>query len=202
MVNERQLIEQVLAGDQEAFSQLVLAYEDRVYHLCFRMCSDAEEAKDLAQEAFVKAWKGLRFYKGDASFSTWLYRLTTNVCIDHLRQKKRKGSIYLNAAQDEHFDVPDIAPTPEEQANANEMKRLVTQAMAQLEEEFRLVLTLRVVEELSYDEIAQITDLKPGTIKSRICRAREKLRKILLQNGNDFFSQTVKEGREEDGHEV
>lgn len=200
MIDEKKLIERVLAGDHDAFAQLVEAYEDKVYNLCLRMCSDREDARDLAQEAFLKAWRGLRFYKQEAAFSTWLYRLTSNVCIDYLRQKKRHAAVSLTVPDEEEvqLDVPDPAPTPEQQAFSTETKEAVAAAMAQLEEDFRLVLTLRVVEELSYDEIAEITDLKVGTVKSRIARAREKLRKLLLQSGNDCFAGNVKLDREEE----
>lgn len=200
MIDERKLIQQVLDGDHEAFAQLVEAYEDKVYNLCLRMCADREDARDLAQEAFVKAWRGLRFYKQEAAFSTWLYRLTSNVCIDFLRQKKRRAAISLTTADDEELqiDIPDPAPTPEQQAINQQTKASVSSAMAQLDEEFRLVLTLRVVEERSYDEIAEIMDLKVGTVKSRLARAREKLKKILLENGNDFFERNVKHSREGD----
>lgn len=200
MEEEKKLIQQVLHGDHQAFAQLVERYEDRVYGLCLRMSNDREEAKDLAQEAFFKAWRGLRFYKAEAGFSTWLYRLTTNVCIDHLRQAKRRSAISLTASDEEavEFDVEDPSPTPEEQLQDQMRKQAVEQAMARLEEEFRLVLTLRVIEERSYDEIAEILDLKVGTVKSRLARAREKLKKLLLQDGNDFFSFTVQKDREED----
>ena len=200
MSDETKLIERVLAGDHDAFAQLVQAYEDKVYNLCLRMCADPEDARDLAQEAFVKAWRGLRFYKREAAFSTWLYRLTGNVCIDFLRQKKRRAAMSLTVSGDEEtqLDIPDPTPTPEEQTISSALRQSVSDAMAQLEDEFRMVLTLRVVEELSYDEIAEIMDLKVGTVKSRLARAREKLRKILLQNGNDFFDRNVKHSREED----
>ena len=200
MIDEKKLIAEVLGGDHEAFAQLVEVYEDKVYNLCLRMCSDREDARDLAQEAFLKAWRGLRFYKQEAAFSTWLYRLTSNVCIDYLRQKKRRSAVSFVTADEEgvQLDIPDPTPTPEQQVMDEQTKEQVANAMSQLEEEFRLVLTLRVVEELSYDEIAEIMELKVGTVKSRLARAREKLRKILLENGNGITKRIVKHGREED----
>ena len=200
MIDEKKLIAEVLGGDHEAFAQLVKAYEDKVYNLCLRMCSDREDAKDLAQEAFLRAWRGLRFYKQEAAFSTWLYRLTSNVCIDYLRQKKRRSAVSFVTADEEgvQLEIPDPTPTPEQQMMDVHLKEQLADAMARLDEDHRLILTLRVVEELRYDEIAAIMDLKEGTVKSRLARAREKLRKILLENGNGPADRIVKHGREED----
>lgn len=200
MSDEAKWIKRVLDGDDDAFSYLVEVYEDKVYRLCLRMCQDPEDARDLTQEAFVKAWRGLRFYRQEAAFSTWLYRLTGNVCLDFLRQKKRRPTVSLSSSDEEdvQWEVPDLAPTPEEQIMEYSAKQTVADAMALLEEEFRMILTLRVVEELSYEEIGHILDLKPGTVKSRLARAREKLKKILLQNGNNFWEESVKESRKED----
>ena len=201
MTDEANVIQQVLAGDHDAFAALVEAYEDRVYSLCLRMCGCPEDAKDLAQEALVKAWRGLRFYRQEAAFSTWLYRLTSNVCIDYLRQKKRRAAaVSLTADEDGQTrpEIPDPTPTPEEQTLQRAAGQAVADAMALLDDDFRLILILRVVEERSYDEIAGIMDLKVGTVKSRLARAREKLKKILLQSGNGFFGENVKENRKED----
>ena len=187
MREEKILIQRVLDGDHEAFAGLVTIHEKQVYNLCLRMTGDPEDAMDLSQEAFLKAWRGLRFYKFESAFSTWLYRLTSNVCIDHLRRQKRRPAVSLTVGdEEEELDVPDTEPLPEEQVLQNETQSAVAAAMNQLEEEFRLILTLRVVEERSYEEIADILDLKVGTVKSRIARARIKLKKILLQNGNNF----------------
>lgn len=184
-MDEKALIGQILAGDQEAFAQLVQAYQKPVYNLCLRMVSNPTNAEDLAQEAFVKAWRGLRFYKHEAAFSTWLYRLTSNVCIDFLRKQKKTVSLTMEEDAPE-LEVPDAAPLPEEQVLNREKQQAVSEAMAQLEEEYRLALTLRVVDDLTYEQIAEVLDIKVGTVKSRIARARERLRKNLLENGNIF----------------
>ena len=190
MTDEKKLIERVLSGDAEAFSDLMALHEKQVYNLCLRMTGHQEDAKDLAQEAFIKAWRGLQFYKFESSFSTWLYRLTSNVCIDFLRQQKRRATDCLIMTDDNgeetELEIVDSAPLPEQQAEARENREQIASALLQLEEEFRLALTLRVVDELSYEEIAEVLNLKPGTVKSRIARARTKLKIILLQNGNFF----------------
>lgn len=190
MTDEKKLIERVLAGDPEAFSDLVAIHEKQVYNLCLRMTGHPEDAQDLAQEAFIKAWRGLRFYKFESSFSTWLYRLTSNVCIDFLRQQKRRATGSLTVTDEEgeetELEIVDPAPLPEQQVSTREDQTQIAMALNQLEEEFRIALILRVVDDLSYEQIGEVLDLKPGTVKSRIARARTKLKKILLQNGNFF----------------
>lgn len=189
-MDDKDLIRRVLDGDQEAFADLMARNEKQVYNLCLRMAGDPEDARDLTQESFLKAWRGLQFYKSECSFSTWLYRLSTNVCIDHLRSRKRKGAVSLSVTdeggEETELEIPDAEPLPEQQIIHREERQAIAAAMNRLEEEYRTVLTLRVVEELSYEQIAEVLDLKAGTVKSRIARARIKLKKILQENGNIF----------------
>ena len=190
-MDEKELIQRVLSGDHEAFAQLVETHEKPVYNLCYRMCGNEEDARDLAQEAFLKAWRGLEFYKFESAFSTWLYRLTSNVCIDFLRRQKRRPTVSMTVQQEDdttaEVEVQDSEPLPEEQILYKEQKQAIAAAMDQLEEEFRMVLTLRVINDMPYEEIAAVMDVKIGTVKSRLARARHKLKKILLQNGNNLF---------------
>lgn len=190
MEQEMAMIRRVQAGDQDAFAKLLEAYEKSVYNLCLRMTGNREDAADLTQEAFLKVWRGAAQYQFESSFSTWLYRLTSNVCIDFLRSKKRRQTVSLTVEEEQdgaqELEIADSAPLPEERVLHAEMKREIEAAMGELEEDFRLILTLRLVEELSYEQIADAMDLKVGTVKSRLARARIKLKNILAKNGNFF----------------
>lgn len=190
MEQEMALIRRVQAGDQDAFAKLLEAYEKPVYNLCLRMTGNREDAADLTQEAFLKVWRGAAQYQFESSFSTWLYRLTSNVCIDFLRGKKRRQTVSLTVEEEQdgaqELEIPDTAPLPEEQVLHAETKREIAAAMGELEENFRLILTLRLVENLSYEQIADALELKVGTVKSRLARARSKLKNILVKNGNIF----------------
>lgn len=187
MEQEMAVIRRAQRGDTKAFEALLSAYEKPVYNLCLRMTGNAEDAADLTQEAFLKIWRGLENYKFESSFSTWVYRLTTNVSIDFLRGKKRRQTVSITVEEEDgaaELEVPDPAPLPEEQLLHREKKAQIASAMNQLDEEARLILTLRILEDLSYEEIARVTGLKDGTVKSRLARARLKLKKILTESGN------------------
>jgi RNA polymerase sigma-70 factor (ECF subfamily) len=189
MTDEKKLVRLAAQGDQEAFGQLVSTYEKQVYNLALRMVGNREDAADLTQEAFLRVWRGLDNYKADAAFSTWLYRLTSNVCIDFLRREKRRKTVSLTFLDEEQgeaveLSIPDPAAGPEQLAIETEHRETMAAAMGELDVEFRQILTMRVINGLSYDEIGDALDLKPGTVKSRLSRAREKLRKQLLKTGN------------------
>jgi len=186
MTQERKIIEQVVAGDHDAFELLVKKYEDKVYHLCLRMCADPEQAKDLAQEAFIKAWRGLRFYKHEAAFSTWLYRITVNCARDHCRSENRRPAVSLTPAEDGNgepieIDVPvtEGDEVPESALDRKETVRAVRRAIESLPEDMRQVIILRDLQELPYAEIASLMGIEVGTVKSRISRGRAALRELL-----------------------
>lgn len=187
-IDEQILVKKAAAGDADAFEQLVLKYQSQIYNLCFRMSGNAEDAADLSQEAFIKAWNHLESFHFEAAFSTWLYRLASNTCLDFLRSAKRRPQISLTVEDSDGeegiLDVPDSAATPEECLIAAEESRLLSQAMNALEPEQRQILTLRVVNEMSYADIADILRIREGTVKSRLSRARDALRKKLQNLGN------------------
>ena len=184
MNNEQELIRRAQRGDGEAFRQLVEAYQTQVYRLALRMCGESA-ADDVTQEAFLAAWRALPDFRGDCRFSTWLYRLTTNAGIDWLRREKRHRS----TDDVTELELPDDAPSPQEQAEQSETQSAVRRALSRLSEEHRQVLLLRYMQELDYGEIAAALDVSEGTVKSRINRAKSKLRELL--GGGNFFAGTA-----------
>ncbi len=187
-IEELQCIRKAAQGDVAAFEELVVRYQGQVFNLCLRMTADAEDAADLTQEAFVKVWKSLDTFQFDAAFSTWLYRLASNCCLDFLRSKKRRPTVSLTMETEEEdeqtLDVSDDAPTPEEAAISKEERETLRLAMQSIDAEQRQILTLRVVNDLSYSDIARVLGIREGTVKSRLSRARESLRKKLTEIGN------------------
>ena len=183
---EQQWVEAARQGDQSAFEQLVRLYEKRVLALTTRMCKNPADAEEAAQEAFLSAWQGLPFFRGDASFSTWLYRLASNACVDLLRREGRRQSAAGPSLNDEEvqLEVPDTAPSPQEQAERSELRQQIEAGLQALTPDHRQVLLLREMHQLSYDEIAQTLDVDVGTVKSRINRGRKQLRNFLLRSGN------------------
>lgn len=188
VLTEQELVTRAKAGDDEAFAQLMRDNEKRIYNLTLRMTGNPDDAMDLAQETFLNAWRGLNFFKGDSAFSTWVYRLASNACIDHLRRKKRRQDISAPMPVDEEDnsqpDIPDERFQPEQELERRELQRAVAQGLEQLSDEHRQVLVMREINGLSYQEIADVLDLEAGTVKSRIARARNSLRKILVESGN------------------
>ena len=183
------LIRRAAAKDESAFEQLMLLHQKPVYNICYRMAGNADDALDLSQEVFLELWRTLEQYQFDAAFSTWLFRLTQNVCIDFLRRKKRQQHVSLTFSGDEdegkELSVPDPEPLPEERVIFNEKQAAIRAAMNALPVDFREILQLRVVQELPYEQIAQIMDLPVGTVKSRLARARLQLKKRL--DAGNFF---------------
>lgn len=197
------LIRRAAAKDEAAFEKLLTLHEKSVYNLCFRMAGNAEDARDLTQEVFLRVWRTLGQYQFDAAFTTWLYRLTQNVCIDHLRREKRRRHTSLTVLDaddaEKELSVPDPAPLPEEQVLYREKQRAIREAMDALPEEQRVILELRVVRELPYEEISDVLGIPAGTVKSRLARARIALKKLLAA-GN--FFETPASNRVTDQQEV
>lgn len=198
-LREQKWIAAAREGDQGAFEELVRLYEKRVLALTQRMCKNPEDAAEAAQEAFFAAWRGLKNFRGDSSFSTWIYRLASNACVDLLRREgKRQAAVSLDD-EELNLDLPSPLPSPQEEAERQELRELIEAGLQALPPEYRAALVLREIQQLRYDEIGQVLNVDIGTVKSRINRGRKKLRSFLLERGN--FSppppskQTGKEGR-------
>lgn len=191
-MTEQELVARAKAGDQDAFERLVLDNQNRVYSLALRMAGDREEAADLAQEAFLKAWQGLPAFQGDSSFATWVYRLAVNVCIDFLRKRKRRqkaGAVLsLDDGEAGWTEPADWDQDPQRKLEQAELSRAVARGLEKLPDHHRQILTLRELSGLSYQEIGRTLELDMGTVKSRLARARLALRGILLAEGNLFSS--------------
>lgn len=183
-MTEHELVRAAARGDEAAFGELVRMYENKAYHLALRMCGNAEDACDIAQDAFLSAWRGLPSFRGEAGFSTWLYRLVSNAAIDHLRRTKHQRANVSLDDEEVHIDAADPAPGPEESAEGKDLQRVVQDGLNQLGDDHRTVLVMREVQSLSYEEIAHALSIDMGTVKSRLSRARNALRKILLKSGN------------------
>ena len=181
------LIRRAQRGDADAFEQLLLEHQKNVYNLCYRMAGNPDDAMDLSQETFLRAWRCLDQYQFASAFSTWLYRLCSNICIDFLRRRRRQQTVPLTFedadGEEQTYAVPDVQPLPEEQVELKLTRETLAAAMAQLLPEHRAVLQLRVVTEMSYEQIADVLDLQIETVKSRLSRARNQLKKI-LERGN------------------
>ena len=196
MTDELRYIAQAKQGDADAFSHLVTAYETSVYRLALRMCGNVHDAEEAAQEAFVSAWKGLPSFRGESKFSSWLYQLTTNACLDLLRREKRhRAAVPL----DEQTELSS-EDTPQRAAENAELRDTLQAALQELSDDHRQIFLLRQMRQLSYDEIGALLGLESGTVKSRLSRAKKQLRQILLQKGNLFPSSSVLSNREEGDH--
>jgi len=185
---EAQWVQAAKRGDQDAFESLVHQYEKKVFALTQRICGNPDDAAEAAQDAFLSAWQGLPFFRGDSSFSTWLFRLSYNACINLLRRENRHRTAAGGSLDDEalRLDAPDPAATPHESLERLELRDEIEAGLQALTPEHREVLVLREIHQLSYDEIADTLELDVGTVKSRISRGRKQLRNFLLQKGNFF----------------
>ncbi len=176
-------IKQVKKGDQNAFAEIVDLYKDKIYQLCYRMLGNAHEAEDIAQEAFIRAYVNIHTYDMNKKFSTWLYRIATNLSIDRIR--KKKPDYYLDAEVSGtdgltmYSQIAAEAALPEEELETMELQQTIQAEILKLPDKYRTVIVLKYIDELSLIEISEILDIPIGTVKTRIHRGREALRKQL-----------------------
>ena len=171
-------------GDLLAYDQLVTRYQERIYATLYHMTSNHEDANDLAQDAFIKAFQALRSFKGGSSFYTWVYRIAVNKTINFLKQRRHKGHMSLNDLDFNAENDPDLVAlvsdkTPQRDAGLNELKEKLNEALQRLSEPHRLVVTLHDIQGLAHEEIAEIMDCNTGTVRSRLFYARQQLQGML-----------------------
>jgi len=184
---DKELIEKVKLGDEQAITMLINLYKDKIYFLGCRMLGNKEEAEDICQETFIRVYTNIDKYDDNHKFSTWVYKIATNLCIDRIRKnKKNVFSLDNNGDKGENIDlysiVPDSGLNPEEEVILNEQKNLIQLSFEGLPIKYRTIMILRYVDELKLQEISEILDLPVTTIKTRLHRGREHMRGNLVNN--------------------
>jgi RNA polymerase sigma-70 factor (ECF subfamily) len=186
MNSDEQLVKKCLQGDSQAFEELAIKYQNKIYALSYRYMGNEEDAYDMAQEAFIKAYRSLRSFKGDSSFGTWMYRIATNVCLDELRRRKRRiiplsldEPLATRDGDEVEKEIADTSPTADIIYEQKELSQYIQQVLDEMKPDHKSTIILRDIMDLTYDEIAQVLNCSIGTVKSRLSRAREALRKKL-----------------------
>jgi len=174
------LINKFKNGDTSVFEEILLTYQDKIYNLCRYMLGGTHDAEDATQDVFFKAYQNLNKFKPDSSLYTWLYRIAVNTCIDY-RRKPFFESLFKKSKEGDVFvvDQPSDSPSPERLYGSKEISNAIQLALGRLSEKLRTVIVLKEIEGLSYEEISEVLDVSIGTVKSRISRAREELKKLL-----------------------
>ncbi len=180
---EAHLARLALKGDQQAFAEIVGLYQDKLYHMAYRMLSSRQEAEDVVQDTFLRVYKNLDRYDDTMKFSTWIYRIATNLCIDRLRKRKPSYSLDAETTEHEGLDgysmIPSDNRTPESETLLSEMQATVHKAIDNLPAKYKSVMVLRYLQDLSLQEIGDVLDMPVTTVKTRVHRGREFLRKRL-----------------------
>ena len=177
--DDTELIVASKAGDQDAFAQLVQRHQRRVFNLVFRMLQQYEEANEVTQETFLAAWQGLPSFRGDARFSTWLYRIAYNCSLKQLEQRKRDIALQVAVQAEQSLQQESCDERAEAEMEAHERQVLVREHLSMLPAKYRVVLVLRHLQELTYEEMAEILTMPIGTIKTHLFRARNLLKERL-----------------------
>ena len=185
LTSENELIEATKGGDSNAFGELVKLYEKKIYSYALGMLSNPDDAFDIAQDTFMKAYRSIAFFKGESSFYTWLYTICRNCCYDFIKKRDRNRRHTISLFQYENDDdgtiieIPDSTNDPEALYEKKRLRKIIFDAIQTLSDNHREIILLRDVEGLSYEEISAAMGISEGTVKSRLSRARTKLQTIL-----------------------
>jgi RNA polymerase sigma-70 factor (ECF subfamily) len=184
--NEILLIKRSQKGDINSFEELIKEYKKIAYNIALKMLKNKEDAEDVSQEALIKVYKSINRFNMDSSFKTWLYRIVVNTCLDHVRKNKENPISIdqpIRSGHDEFYmDVEDNRPTPQEVLETKLTQKMVMDAVNELEDDFKSIIILRDINDMSYEEISEVLECNIGTVKSRISRGRQKLKEILEKN--------------------
>lgn len=188
-MDENILVKKAINGDNSAFEMLMEKHMGIIYNIALRMAANQDDAEDMTQEIMIKIFRSLSSFKGNSKFSTWIYRVAVNTCLDELKKKKNKKHLSLDAEisgddGEGQLEIKDDSPSPEKLAEQNELRDMVAAAVKLLSDEHRAVIVLRDIRGMSYSEIAEILGCSDGTVKSRISRARAQLKMILEKEYN------------------
>ena len=187
-MKDKELVKKAKSGDREAFEQLVTEYEKKVYATAYRFMGSEADAMDMSQEVFIRVFRFLDKFNEESSFSTWLYRITVNVCKDGIKKRSGRSELPLEIPDEDNDtyvnEISDTRYDPSELYEMTELKREIKQGIDTLPQNYREIIIMRDICGLTYEEISRSLELEIGTVKSRISRARERLLKYLLQNGN------------------
>jgi len=183
MMNEQQLIARAQKGDTAAFERLINLHGQYVFNLALRVVKDPHDAEDIAQEAFIRVWRGLARFRGDAQFRTWLYRIVTNLCYNKL--PNLKAALVALEIDETALNLPDQRQSVEDRIISNELRKTLHRSIDELPDSYRLLLSLRHLQDMSYQEIVQVTGMPLGTVKTGIFRARRMLKTLLDANDQE-----------------
>ncbi len=196
-MDEERLIKLAQNGDSKAFELLIEAHFKNIYNIAYRIAGNPDDASDMTQEVMIKLFRNINSFGGNSKFSTWVYRVATNTCLDELKKLRRHSAYSINSEIDTGegeflYEVEDTSPTPDLEVERGELSDMVAKAITALNPEHRAIITLRDIQEFSYEEIANILNISEGTVKSRISRARMQLKKILERDfkfGGTYFKE-------------
>jgi len=194
--SEQTLIKRCKDGELQAFEELISKYETKVFNITFRILGDYTEAEDISQDILVKVFRSIKGFKEQSSFYTWLYRITVNECMDAVKKRKKTVAYSIDSPIETEDDVikreiQDSGESVEEKVERKELRKYLADAMNLISHEHRMVIVLRDIQGFSYEEIAEIIKCPPGTVKSRINRARCELKDILMKNRELILSKSV-----------
>jgi len=194
---EQKLVERSKAGDLDAFEELVRLYEKKVFTVAYRYVGNWADAHDMAQEAFIKAFRSLSALREEASFASWLFTIVVNVCRDELRKKSKRGKVSLDEIMESSGRVPfdaQEAGCPENFVEQKEMSEAIQEVLNSLAEEHRIILIMREVQGMSYEEMAAVLKISSGTVKSRLSRARQAFKQKVMAGAGTFSALMASSG--------